>query len=210
MGDYANANTVPQYVTGGDDNSWTVAMWVLPYAAPLDRPSAPTPPPPPPTAPSPPPPQPPSPPPPDTPAPATRKLQSNDKTIRTRNVGEGAMNETTILAFESSAADGLKNEALLMYDGERFFYYDDNILDAASTSTHGSRPEPEVRKRTRQSFLTCRPRFLCYHRRGCILGIRLSDSPHDERADDGIGQRVVFVPANCIDIFPGVFCQRLV
>ena len=46
----------------------------------------------------------------------------------------------TVLAFESGQAAGSVNEALIMYNGERFFYYDDNILDVTSTSPAGAAP----------------------------------------------------------------------
>eukprot|EP00951_Prasinocladus_malaysianus_P034597 scaffold350115_cov44-Prasinocladus_malaysianus.AAC.1 len=49
-----------------------------------------------------------------------------------RSFGEVAVNFTTVAAFESFSGAG--NRALLMYNGERFFYYDDHIKDAIAAT----------------------------------------------------------------------------
>lgn len=60
-----------------------------------------------------------------------RSLLSVDKNLRRRKLlsHEGHV-ATTLLAFEGENG---KNDALVMYDGERFFYYDDCILDVTQT-----------------------------------------------------------------------------
>lgn len=65
------------------------------------------------------------------PAPAGgRRLQSEDgKRFSGRRTLLQAGGESTVLAFEGA---GGGHSALLMYDGNQFFYYDDNILDAFS------------------------------------------------------------------------------
>uniref|UniRef100_A0A7S0N023 Attractin/MKLN-like beta-propeller domain-containing protein n=1 Tax=Pyramimonas obovata TaxID=1411642 RepID=A0A7S0N023_9CHLO len=58
-----------------------------------------------------------------------RSLLSTDKNLRRKLMGHEGKVASTVWAFESEG----KNDALLMYDGERFFYYDDCILDVTQT-----------------------------------------------------------------------------
>jgi len=62
-----------------------------------------------------------------------RKLlaESSDKNLRRKLLATTGAPQT-ILAFESTTGD-VRNNGLLMYDGERFFYYDDCILDVTQT-----------------------------------------------------------------------------
>jgi len=62
-----------------------------------------------------------------------RKLLGAKRRSRRRSVLEGEHSVAqTVLAFEDAQGG---NVALLMYDGMRFFYYDDNILDAPTSPT---------------------------------------------------------------------------
>jgi len=127
---------------------YSFSLWVLPYENPVSRPVSPPPPPPPnPTT---------StttkiPEPQTTTSTTTRAIMVGgrrtmlqamndphfDKLGRRRELAGNMVSETTVLAFEKTSGD-IKNEALLMYDGERFFYYDDAILDVKSTSSAGA------------------------------------------------------------------------
>ena len=48
--------------------------------------------------------------------------------------------EQTIFALENPAGSDIKHAGVVMYDGVRFIYYDDCILDVTSTLDAGSRP----------------------------------------------------------------------
>ena len=48
--------------------------------------------------------------------------------------------EQTIFAMENPVEGDVKHAGMLMYDGVRFVYYDDCILDVTSTLDYGSRP----------------------------------------------------------------------
>lgn len=146
---------------------FTFSAWILPYGETIDReeiiPSPPSPPPPSPP-PSPPPPMPPPPASPSPPPPANAGRRRTllgmmpdgaaypssiygedfprpefDEGLRRRllrSLGPVAVNFSSVMAFEP--ADGQINSALLMYSGDRFFYYDDHIKDAIAAS----RPSP--------------------------------------------------------------------
>ena len=67
-----------------------------------------------------------------------RHLASTEKKFtdarRRRLAGHAGHSATTVFAFENANTAGVvgNNEALIMYDGERFFYYDDYILDVSN------------------------------------------------------------------------------
>ena len=159
MNDFVDASQA--LGNGGAWEEFTASAWVLPYSAAIQR-SEVIPPPPSPPPPSPPPaPPPPSSPPPNAPPPpppvnpgrrrgllgamGTGAYPSGlpdeegnptfDDGLRRRllrSLGPVALNFSTVMAFES--ADGMSNRALVMYGGDRFYYYDDHIKDAIAAS----------------------------------------------------------------------------
>jgi hypothetical protein len=64
-----------------------------------------------------------------------RSLRSTDKNLRRKLAGHTGRVASTVLGFEAQAEAGgvVSNDGLIMYDGHRFFYYDDCILDVTQT-----------------------------------------------------------------------------
>eukprot|EP00898_Chlorokybus_atmophyticus_P000295 jgi/Chlat1/1266/Chrsp115S00763 len=110
VGSYATAANAEVNALLNGTDGYSVGAWVLPHAMPELQPAANT----------------------------RARSMLGDKLGFKRPILPDEVHATSVLSFES--ATGKQNSALIMYDGQRFFYYDDCILDVIQT---GATAAPE-------------------------------------------------------------------